>query len=77
MVEGLDAIDDTPVVDIKPHIPFYDSPLNVKLADWMYRLMQKLKDLTSSLESNESSNPYSIDVRLHPCISPEQQLSEQ
>ena len=77
MVEGLDAIDDTPVLDIKPHIPFYDSPLNVKLADWMYRLMQKLKDLTSSLESNVSSNPYSIDVRLHPCISPEQQLSEQ
>ncbi|MEJ2295988.1 MAG: TrmO family methyltransferase, partial [Candidatus Lokiarchaeota archaeon] len=42
VVEGLDAIDNTPVVDIKPHIPFYDSPLNVKLADWMYHLMQTL-----------------------------------
>ncbi len=43
IVEGLDAIDNTPVVDIKPHLPFYDSPLNVKLADWMYHLIQKLK----------------------------------
>jgi tRNA-Thr(GGU) m(6)t(6)A37 methyltransferase TsaA len=77
VVEGLDAIDNTPVVDIKPHLPFYDSPLNVKLADWMYQLMRKLKELTSSLESNESSNPYSIDIRLHPCISPDQQINEQ
>ncbi|MFX1470429.1 MAG: tRNA (N6-threonylcarbamoyladenosine(37)-N6)-methyltransferase TrmO [Promethearchaeota archaeon] len=72
VVEGLDAIDNTPVLDIKPHIPFYDSPLNVKLADWLYHLMHKLKELTSSLESNETSNPYSIDIRLHPCISPDQ-----
>jgi hypothetical protein len=77
IVEGLDAIDNTPVVDIKPHLPFYDSPLNVKLADWMYHLMQKLKDLTSSSEVNESSNPYSVDIRLHPCLSPDQRKSEQ
>ena len=77
VVEGLDAIDNTPVIDIKPHLPFYDSPLNVKLADWMYQLMQRLKELTSSVEVNESSNPYSSDIRLHPCISPDQQRSEQ
>ena len=77
VVEGLDAIDNTPVVDIKPHLPFYDSPLNVKLADWMYHLMRKLKELTSSLEEKESTNPYSRDIRLHPCISPDQQTSEQ
>jgi tRNA-Thr(GGU) m(6)t(6)A37 methyltransferase TsaA len=77
LVEGLDAIDNTPVVDIKPHLPFYDSPLNVKLADWMYHLMQKLKELTSSMEVKDSPNPYSIDIRLHPCISPDQQTSEQ
>ena len=77
VVEGLDAINNTPVVDIKPHLPFYDSPLNVKVADWMYHLMQNLRELSSSLEVNESSNPYSIDIRLHPCISPDQQRSEQ
>jgi len=77
LVEGLDAIDKTPVVDIKPHLPFYDSPLNVRLADWMYNLMQKLKELTKSSELNESSNPYSVDIRFHPCISPDQQRNEQ
>jgi tRNA-Thr(GGU) m(6)t(6)A37 methyltransferase TsaA len=77
IVEGLDAIDNTPVIDIKPHHPFYDSPLNVKLADWMYHLMKKLKELTNSLEVNKSSNRYSNDIRLHPCISPDQQRSEQ
>ncbi len=76
-VDGLDAIDNTPVVDIKPHIPFYDSPLNVKLADWMYQVMQKLKELTSTLKINESSNPYSINVRSHPCLCPDQQKNEQ
>jgi len=76
IVEGLDAIDNTPVVDIKPHLPFYDSPLNVKLADWMYKLMQNLKELSSSIEGNKSSNPYSIDIRLHPCISPDQQRND-
>ncbi|MFX1498044.1 MAG: tRNA (N6-threonylcarbamoyladenosine(37)-N6)-methyltransferase TrmO [Promethearchaeota archaeon] len=76
IVEGLDAIDNTPVIDIKPHIPFYDSPLNVKLANWMYQLMQNLKELTSSLEVGETPNPYSIDIRLHPCLSPDQQKSE-
>jgi tRNA-Thr(GGU) m(6)t(6)A37 methyltransferase TsaA len=72
VVDGLDAIDNTPVIDIKPHIPFYDSPLNVKLADWMYILMEKLKNLTKYSDLNESSNPYSIDIRLHPCINPNQ-----
>ncbi|MFW9879994.1 MAG: tRNA (N6-threonylcarbamoyladenosine(37)-N6)-methyltransferase TrmO [Candidatus Thorarchaeota archaeon] len=77
LVEGLDAIDNTPIIDIKPHVPFYDSPLNVKLAEWMYQLMQKLKELTNSLKSNESPNPYSIDIRLHPCLSPNRQRNEQ
>ena len=34
-VEGLDAIDGTPVVDIKPYIPGYDSVADVKLAPWV------------------------------------------
>ena len=68
IVEGLDAIDGTPVVDIKPHLPFYDSPINVKLADWMYSLMEELKKLTGNSEMKEKSNPYSIDIRSHPCL---------
>lgn len=71
-VEGLDAIDDTPVIDIKPHLPFYDSPVNVQLADWMYELMNELKSLTESSNKDPKSNPYSFDIRSHPCLKPEQ-----
>jgi tRNA (adenine37-N6)-methyltransferase len=43
-VEGLDAINNTPIIDIKPHLPLYDSPSNVKLADWMYSLKDDIND---------------------------------
>jgi len=75
IVEGLDAIDNTPVVDIKPHLPFYDSPLNIKLADWIFSLMEDLKGLTENSEMNDSANPYSVNIRSHPCLSPDQQKS--
>lgn len=34
-VEGLDAIDGTPVLDIKPYIPGYDSVNNAKVPPWI------------------------------------------
>jgi len=34
-VEGLDAIDGTPVIDIKPYLPRYDSATNAKAAPWI------------------------------------------
>ncbi len=34
-VEGLDAIDGTPVIDIKPYIPGYDSATDAKVAPWI------------------------------------------
>jgi tRNA-Thr(GGU) m(6)t(6)A37 methyltransferase TsaA len=34
-VVGLDAIDGTPVLDIKPHIPGSDSPTAVKTPGWL------------------------------------------
>ena len=76
IVEGLDAIDDTPVIDIKPHLPFYDSPCNIKLAGWMYDLMEELKKLAEMSDSGENSNPYSVNIRAHPCISLEQQMKQ-
>ncbi len=36
-VEGLDAIDGTPVIDIKPHIPGSDSPANARVPQWIPR----------------------------------------
>ena len=34
-VEGLDAIDGTPVIDIKPHIPGADSKAGVRVPSWI------------------------------------------
>ena len=34
-VEGLDAIDGTPVIDIKPYIPGYDSVTDAKVPPWV------------------------------------------
>jgi tRNA-Thr(GGU) m(6)t(6)A37 methyltransferase TsaA len=36
-VEGLDAIDGTPVIDIKPYIPGYDSVENAKVPSWVVK----------------------------------------
>ncbi|MBN2025182.1 MAG: tRNA (N6-threonylcarbamoyladenosine(37)-N6)-methyltransferase TrmO [Actinobacteria bacterium] len=40
-VRGLDAIDGSPVLDLKPHLPSFDAPEDVKLADWMVELMHR------------------------------------
>jgi tRNA-Thr(GGU) m(6)t(6)A37 methyltransferase TsaA len=34
-VIGLDAIDGTPILDIKPYIPGADSPTEVRVPDWL------------------------------------------
>jgi len=34
-VRGLDAIDGSPIIDVKPHLPHNDSVSDVKLADWI------------------------------------------
>jgi len=34
-VTGLDAIDQTPVLDIKPYIPDHDSASEIKTPDWL------------------------------------------
>jgi len=38
-VEGLDAIDGTPVIDIKPYIPGYDSVTSAEIPRWMTNLL--------------------------------------
>ncbi len=39
-VRGLDALDGTPVVDIKPHAPLYDGATDPLVPVWFLRLMQ-------------------------------------
>lgn len=38
-VKGLDAIDSTPILDIKPYYPMYDCKENAVVPDWVQRLM--------------------------------------
>ncbi|HHX13060.1 MAG TPA: tRNA (N6-threonylcarbamoyladenosine(37)-N6)-methyltransferase TrmO [Clostridiales bacterium] len=39
VVEGLDAIKGTPVLDIKPYYPVYDIVQNARVPEWVERLM--------------------------------------
>jgi tRNA-Thr(GGU) m(6)t(6)A37 methyltransferase TsaA len=39
-VRGLDAIDGTPVLDIKPYFQQFDSPGSARVPDWVTRLMR-------------------------------------
>lgn len=38
-VEGLDAIHGTPVLDIKPYVPAYDTVASPRVPEWISRLM--------------------------------------
>jgi tRNA-Thr(GGU) m(6)t(6)A37 methyltransferase TsaA len=40
-VQGLDAINDTPVLDIKPYYPHFDKIDSPKVPGWVNRLMEK------------------------------------
>jgi len=37
-VKGLDILDGTPIIDIKPYWPQYDKPEKAKIPDWVYKL---------------------------------------
>ena len=39
IVKGLDAIDDTPILDIKPYFPMYDKR-DARVPEWVMRLME-------------------------------------
>ena len=39
-VRGLDAIDGTPVLDVKPYFPIYDARGEAKVPNWVSRLME-------------------------------------
>ena len=39
-VKGLDAIDGTPVLDLKPYLPAWDCRPDARIPEWVERLMQ-------------------------------------
>jgi tRNA (Thr-GGU) A37 N-methylase len=38
IVKGLDALNGTPVIDIKPYMPPIDDPTEVRMPDWVKKL---------------------------------------
>jgi len=40
VVRGLDAVDGTPVLDLKPYVPLFDRPESPGVPAWMERLMR-------------------------------------
>ena len=45
-VSGLDAIDDSPVIDLKPYVSQLYPQEGVVIADWMQRIMDEMADST-------------------------------
>ena len=41
-VKGLDAINETPVLDIKPYYPHYDKIDSPNVPEWVYKLMERV-----------------------------------
>ena len=41
IVRGLDAINGTPVLDVKPYVPRYDTVVSPVVPDWIDRLMER------------------------------------
>jgi len=41
IVRGLDAINGTPVLDIKPYYPHYERPSETRVPEWVERLMKE------------------------------------
>ncbi len=40
-VEGLDAINGTPVLDVKPYVPAFDAVEAARVPEWVTRLMER------------------------------------
>ena len=43
-VRGLEAIDGSPVIDLKPYNPHYYLVKNIKLSDWMTKIMREMEE---------------------------------
>jgi len=54
-VAGLDAVDGSPLLDIKPYIPEYDSCGEVKVPDWVVRLRREFAEGSPSAGASEGT----------------------
>lgn len=43
-VRGLDAVDGTPVLDLKPHIPYFDAVADARVPQWVVDRAERLRE---------------------------------
>ena len=43
-VKGLEAVDGSPIIDVKPYVESYDGPVNAKVPQWMARIREEMAD---------------------------------
>lgn len=55
-VQGLDAIDGSPVLDIKPYLPSYYSVADARFSAWMDQLMSEMAAHWGGVPSGQTSN---------------------
>jgi len=56
-VEGLDALDGSPILDVKPYIASYYSAEGVKVADWMERIQREFAEGLITGGDSEETEP--------------------
>lgn len=56
IVEGLDAVNGSPLLDIKPYNPTYFAPKNAKVAGWMARIQQEIAEGSYSACDNTATD---------------------
>lgn len=44
VVEGLEAVDGSPLIDIKPYIPYYYRAHNVRVPEWVIQVARELDE---------------------------------
>jgi tRNA-Thr(GGU) m(6)t(6)A37 methyltransferase TsaA len=55
VVEGLDLLDRTPVLDIKPYVPFFDSPKTPASSGWFEGRAERIFERTSDTRFKQRS----------------------
>ena len=43
-VRGLDAVDGTPVLDVKPYVPYYDAVLDARVPGWIENRARRIRE---------------------------------
>lgn len=63
-VSGVDLINDTPILDIKPYIPLYDSIEEAKIPSWIIDKDESTAGIQVSITNNAKESLYNLSSKL-------------